>query len=136
MESRMEQLEHDNAGIREKQQRMNEEIQKSKKENNLLIQQLMRSIQDQFAEFHTELTLRFPCHRERNVINQHHSIIQLPTRMLPTFQPKNLQQDHLITNNKHSGKVTYLFLKGRTLKVESEVSKDISESLKLWNKKS
>lgn len=51
-ESRMDQLENDNADIREEQWRMNEEIQMSREESNFLIQQLMDSIEDQFAELH------------------------------------------------------------------------------------
>lgn len=46
----MDQMETETAGIREEQQRMNKELQKSRDDSNILIQQLMHSIQDQFAE--------------------------------------------------------------------------------------
>lgn len=42
----MDQMETETAGIREEQQRMNKELQKSRDDSNILIQQLMHSIQD------------------------------------------------------------------------------------------
>lgn len=50
MESLIDQMEIETTTIHEEQRRMNKELQKSKEESNFLFQQLMRSIQDQFAE--------------------------------------------------------------------------------------